>query len=116
MEHQDLIVIGAGPAGISTGIYTAYFDLKVLVFEEKIPGGLATEIPMLESYPGFNERISGSGLIDRMIEQCKKAEIEIHQLEKTIKRLNYNTISVKSAGENELRGRGVSYCAVCDGM
>jgi thioredoxin reductase (NADPH) len=138
MEHRDLI-LGAGPAGLSAGMYAAYFGCKALIFEEKIPGGLAAEIPLLENYPGFSEGISGRSLIDRMIEQCKRAEIEIRQFEKAIKlnlegrekivetdKSKYAANAVIIAlgrhskmlgvpGENEFRGRGVSYCAVCDG-
>ena len=138
MEHQNLIIIGAGPAGLSAGMHAGYFGLKTLIFEEKIPGGLAAEIPLLENYPGFSEGISGKSLIDRILKQCKRAEIEIHQLEKVI-RLNlegrekivetdkskYTADAVIIAsgrhpkmlgvpGENDLRGRGISYCAVCD--
>ena len=138
MEHRDLIVIGAGPAGLSAGIYAGYFGLKALVFEENIPGGLAAEIPLLEDYPGFNEGISGRSLVERMVGQCKKAEIEIRQFEK-VNNLNFGNkekivetdkstytadyVIIASGrhpkklgapGENELRGKGVSYCAVCD--
>lgn len=139
MEHRDLIVIGAGPAGLSAGIYAAYFGLNALIFEENIPGGLAAEIPLLENYPGISEGINGSGLIDRILKQCKRFEIEIHQFEKVAKlnlevkekiletdksKWTANTVIIASGrhskmlgvpGENELRGRGVSYCAVCDG-
>ncbi len=138
MEHRDLIVIGAGPAGLSAGIYAGYYGLKVLVFEENIPGGLAAEIPLLEDYPGFNEGISGRSLVERMVGQCKKPEIEIRQFEK-VNNLNFGNkerivetdkstytadyVIIASGrhpkklgvqGENELRGKGVSYCAVCD--
>ena len=139
MEHRDLIVIGAGPAGLSAGIYAAYFGLKALIFEENIPGGLAAEIPILENYPGLSEGISGRNLIDKMVEQCKRAKTEIHQFEKVAK-LNFevrektvetdkskytaNVVIIASgrhpkmlgvSGEKEFRGKGVSYCAVCDG-
>ena len=140
MEHRDLIIIGAGPAGLSAGLHAAYRDFKTLVLEEKVPGGLAAEIPVLENYPGFSEGITGRSLIDRMVEQCKGAEIEIHQLEKVTKlnlegrekivetdKSKYTTNGVIIAsgrylkmldvpGEYELRGKGVSYCAVCDGF
>jgi len=139
MEHRDLIIIGAGPAGLSAGIHAAWFGFKALVIEEKIPGGLAAEIPLLENYPGISEGISGAGLIDRMVAQCKATETEIHQLEKTIKlnlegrdkivetdKSKYTTDrliiasgrhskKLNVSGENELYGKGVSYCAVCDG-
>jgi thioredoxin reductase (NADPH) len=139
MENRDLIIIGAGPAGLSAAVHAACFGFKALVIEEKIPGGLAAEIPLLENYPGISERISGRNLIDRMVAQCKAAEIEIHQLEKAIKlnleggekivetyKSKYTTNSLIIAsgrylrkldvsGENEFYGKGVSYCAVCDG-
>lgn len=140
MEHYDLIIIGAGPAGLSAGLRATYFDFKALVIEEKVPGGLAAEIPVLENYPGFSEGITGRSLIDRMVEQCKKAEVEIHQLEK-VNKLNlegrekiietdkskYTASGVIIAsgryvkilnvpGEYELRSKGISYCAVCDGF
>ncbi|MBL7197670.1 MAG: FAD-dependent oxidoreductase [Candidatus Omnitrophica bacterium] len=139
MEYRDLIIIGAGPAGLSAGIHAVYFDLKASVFEENIPGGLAAEIPMLENYPGFSKGISGRSLIERMVEQCKRSEIEIHQFEKVVKlnlegrekivetdKSKYTANAVIIAlgrhprvlgvpGENEFRGKGVSYCAVCDG-
>jgi len=138
MEHRDLIIIGAGSAGLGTGIYAGYYGLKALIFEENIPGGLAAEIPLLENYPGLVDGISGRSLIDRMVEQCKKPEIEIHQFEKVAKlnlegrkkmvetdksRYTANTVIIASGrhpkvlgvpGENKLRGKGVSYCAVCD--
>ncbi len=138
MEQQDLIIIGAGPAGLSAGIHAGYRGLKALILEENISGGLAAEIPVLENYPGLNERISGGGLINKMAEQCKKYEVGIHEFEKVIK-LNFegadklvqtdkseykvrNVIiasgghagKLEAKGEEEFRGKGVSYCAVCD--
>jgi len=138
MEHRDLIIIGAGPAGLNAAVYASYFDFKPLVFEENIPGGLASEIPVLENYPGFNEKISGKDLIDRMVDQCKEAAVEIRQFEKVTKlnlegkekivetdKAQYiaNAVLIASGrhpgmlgvfGEKEFRGKGVSYCAVCD--
>lgn len=140
MEYHDLIIIGAGPAGLTAGIYAGYYQLKALILEENIPGGLAKEIPMLENYPGFSKGISGISLIDGMIEQCEIAGIKIHQLEKVIKlnlkdkkkiietdKSKYTTDDVIIAsgrhakildvpGEKEFHGKGVSYCALCDGV
>ena len=138
MEKRDLIIIGAGPAGLSGAICAGYSGFKPLVFEENMPGGLAAEIPVLENYPGIKEGISGNGLIDRMIEQCKEATVEIHQFEK-VSNLKFegeekivetdkaqyraNAVLIASGrhpnmlgvpGEKEFRGKGVSYCAVCD--
>ena len=138
MENLDLIIIGAGPAGLSAVICAVDLGLKPLVFEENIPGGLAVEIPLLENYPGFTEGISGKDLIDRLIEQCNKNAIEIHQFEKVTNlkfegeekivetdKAQYRTHAVLIAsgrhpsmlgvpGEKEFKGRGISYCAVCD--
>jgi len=138
MEQVDLIIIGAGPAGLSAGIYAGYYGLRSIIFEENIPGGLAAEIPLLEDYPGFHEGISGRSLVEKMVEQCKKPGIEIRQFEKVCnlnlgdKEKIVETDKSKYAadyviiasgrqpkilgvpGENEFRGKGVSYCAVCD--
>lgn len=138
MEHWDLIVVGAGPAGLTAGIYGARSGLKTLVLEEKIPGGEAANTPLVENYPGFPEGISGRVLTDKMTEHCWKMGAEIKELqsvaelqfgdEKMVKtnRVTYtaSTVIIASgsryrtlevAGESELRGIGVSYCAVCDG-
>lgn len=141
MKHQnaDVIVVGAGPAGLTAGMCSANYGLRTLILEEKIPGGCAAEIPRLENYPGYGDGITGSDLIDNMVQQCEKSGVEIQQLEK-VTELNltddekviktdksvYNSEAVILAmgrshnpleipGEKELRGRGVSYCAVCDG-
>ena len=139
MEHWDLIIIGAGPAGLTAGTYGARSGLKTLVLEEKTPGGALAETPLVENYPGFPKGISGLELVEKMAEQCRKVGAQINELErvvglqlekkrKTIKTdratytastviiasgSHYSTLEV--SGENEFRGRGVSYCAVCDG-
>jgi thioredoxin reductase (NADPH) len=137
-EHWDLIIVGAGPAGLTAGLYGARSGLKTLVLEEKTPGGAAAETPLVENYPGFKS-ISGRDLIDKMTEHCKKVGAKVNELEKVVeldlkgeKKIvktnkttytasaliiasgsHYRTLGVP--GENEFRGRGVSYCAVCDG-
>lgn len=139
MEHRDTIVIGAGPAGLTAGFYLARYGLEAIIFEEKITGGYAAEIPILENYPGCVEGISGKDIVDRMLAQCKKAGAEIHQFEKVIgsdfksdkpvvktKKSDFSAEAVIIAsgryprvlgvpGEDRFHGKGVSHCAVCDG-
>ena len=138
MEHWDLIIMGAGPAGLTAGLYGARSGLQTLVVEEKMPGGAVIDTPLIENYPGF-ESISGRDLADRMAEQCKKAGAKITELEKVVElslegekkvvktnRTAYTASAVIIAsgslyktlgvpGETELRGRGISYCTLCDG-
>jgi thioredoxin reductase (NADPH) len=140
MQHRDVILIGAGPAGLTAGYYCSFYGFDTLIFEEKIPGGYAAEIPILENYPGYVEGITGKDLVDKMLQQCKKNGAEIHQFEKVIelslkgeKRMVKTDKSDYSAGaviigsgrdpkalgvpgEDQFRGKGVSYCAVCDGL
>src|SRR5665647_2013161 len=79
MENWDVIIIGAGSAGLSAGIYTVRSGLKTLILDEKLPGGTISDASIVVNYPGFAE-ISGGELAEKMV-----------------------------------RGRGVSYCGVCDG-
>ena len=139
MENWDLIIIGAGPAGLTAGIYGARSGLKTLVLEEKTLGGAAADTPLVENYPGFFEGIGGRDLVDKMSEHCRKVGAEIRQLESFIgldvkgerrivktDRATYSASAVIVAsgchyrklgvpGEKEFRGRGVSYCTLCDG-
>ncbi len=139
MEHWDLIIVGAGPAGLTAGLYGARSGLKTLVLEEKTPGGAAAETPLVENYPGFYEGISGRELVEKMTEHCRKVGARINELERVAEldlkgekklvktdRAAYTASAVIIAsgchyrslgvpGEKEFRGRGVSYCAVCDG-
>ncbi len=138
MERWDLIVIGAGAAGLAAGIYGARSGLKTLVLDDRLGGGTTAEAPLVENYPGFSQ-IVGTDLADKMVLHCKKTGAVVHEVEsvvgmdlrseKKIVRTNrteyettaviiatgahYNEIGVK--GEKEFHGRGVSYCGVCDG-
>ncbi len=138
MEDWDLIIIGGGPAGLTAGIYGARSGLKTLILEEKTLGGATAESPLIENYPGF-PAISGRELVDKMAEHCRKFEVTIKDIEgavkldlkskqKTVKtdKASYSASVVIIAtgchyrelgapGEQEFKGRGVSYCAVCDG-
>ncbi len=133
----DVIILGAGPAGLSAGIYATRRNLKTLIISKDIGGqiNLATDI---ENYPGV-EKISGIELSDVMKKQCDKFGAEFItdnfvklELEGDVKKIStehkgvfeaasviiatgasHRTLGVK--GEKELTGRGISYCATCDG-
>jgi thioredoxin reductase (NADPH) len=138
MEDWDLIIIGAGAAGLAAGIYGARSGLKTLILDERMAGGTTAEAPLVENYPGFPQ-IVGTELADKMTLHCKKTGAVIHDVEsvvsmnlagekKTVKTTraeyqataviiatgaHYNELGVK--GEKEFHGKGVSYCGVCDG-
>jgi len=139
VSEWDLIIIGGGPAGLTVALYGSRSGLSTLVLEEKTTGGLLSEIPLVENYPGFSEGISGLDLAAKMTEQARRAGAEIHEIEKAesidakgklifvkTDRANYSCGALILAtgalhrplgvkGEKELKGRGVSYCALCDG-
>ncbi len=138
MENWDVIIIGAGSAGLSAGIYTVRSGLKTLLLDEKLPGGTIADASTVVNYPGFAE-ISGGDLAEKMASHCRKVGATIRELEvvnelnlqgeeKTVKTSastykakaviystgsHYREIDVK--GEKEFKGRGVSYCGICDG-
>jgi thioredoxin reductase (NADPH) len=138
MEKWDLIIIGAGAAGLAAGIYGSRSGLKTLILEEKLAGGATSDAPIVANYPGFSN-IAGAELAEKMVLHCKKTGATIHDLEtvtvldlkgekKIVKtnRSEYKAVTVIIAtgahyremgvkGEKEFRGRGVSYCGVCDG-
>lgn len=141
MEKYDIIIVGAGPGGLTAGIYAGRQGTKTLILEKELTGGVGREVPEMENYPGF-DLISGMALIDRMKSQCEK-NVEIHEFEEVIevvptKDKEYNfevktpennylskTIIITTGsghqhlnvpGEEEFKGRGVSYCATCDGL
>lgn len=138
-ESYDVIIIGGGPAGLTAAIYAARMGMRMLLLESGVLGGRALWAPVVENYPGFPEGISGTELIERIVEQAKKfgaemkfpeevLDITLDEKVKTVKtRLGeYRAFSIIIAtgaqnrrllvpGETEFLGQGVSYCAVCDG-
>ena len=137
----DAIIIGGGPAGLTAGIYLSRARMNTLLIEKAMPGGQAVLTEIIENYPGFPEGISGPELMQKMekqavrfglkIEYGEAAEVRIIEGKdnkvKIVKINNqeYNTLAVILTsgaeasklgipGEEELRGRGVSYCATCD--
>lgn len=137
-ENYDLIIIGAGPAGLTAGIYGARAGLQTVILERALPGGLAATTDYIENYPGFPDGIKGMELTEKMKKQAQHFGVEIIGSEvvslvkkehitvvKTSAR-SFETVAVIIAtgtvpkklnipGEDKLRGRGVSYCATCDG-
>lgn len=138
METLDLIVIGAGAAGLSAGIYGARSGLKTLIVEEKLAGGTTADAPWVENYPGF-QNVHGTELAQKIVAHAKISGVKINEFEKVVKlnlrsdkkiieteKTSYETGTVIVAsgsyyrqlgvpGEKEYRGRGVSYCGICDG-
>ncbi len=137
-DLYDLGIIGAGPAGLTAGIYGARAGLNTVIFERALPGGLAATTDYIENFPGFPQGIKGTKLAELMKEQVTKFGVEIIGTEiksitpdEKIIYMKTDGVQYKSKtaiiaagttpkklnipGEDELRGRGVSYCATCDG-
>jgi thioredoxin reductase (NADPH) len=138
MENWDTIIIGAGAAGLAAALYCIRSGLKTLVLEEKAAGGTTADAPIVENYPGFRS-VTGTELMQKMGEQTKAAGVTIREFEavsvldlkgeKKIVKTNksaYEVLTVIIAsgasyrqigvpGEKEFRGKGVSYCGICDG-
>ncbi len=135
MEY-DVLIIGGGPAGLTAGIYAGRAGVKTAIIERNFTGGQASETFEIENYPGFL-KVGGMELTQQMTEQAEKCGAEIIYDEpvsfdattKTVTLLDGTKISGKTiiiAGgathahlgidkEDKLRGKGVSYCATCDG-
>jgi len=137
-NFYDLIIIGAGPAGITAGIYAGRQKLKTLLICKELGGQLAKKAVDIENYPGF-EKISGVELINKFKNHLQKFGIEIKygEVTKIEKKGNKFVVFTKNSetfkslaaviasgadprpleveGEKEFLGKGVSYCAVCDG-
>lgn len=134
----DVIVIGGGPAGLTAGLYTSRARLKTLLIESPVISSQSVLTAFIENYPGFPEGIGGSALLDRIKKQAVSAGLEI--LEGDVNRVEkgkkywkvkmgdreFESLSVIIAagaqpktlnipGEEKFKGRGVSYCGVCDG-
>jgi len=139
-DYFDVVIIGAGPAGLAAAIYTSRRGLSTLLFEESIVGGRAAYAHSIENYPGFPDGISGNELVARFLAQAKKfgsvlkpgeavinlnisddvKEVMAQSGKHTSKALVVTTglkqKKLKVLGEEKFLGRGVSYCATCDGF
>lgn len=134
----DLVILGAGPAGLTAGLYAARAGLKTVLLEKAAPGGQILATDWIENYPGFPEGLSGVDLVARMTEQVKRFHLPIENGEvvsvvgnggiKTIHladaSLNARAVIVATgaspsrlgvAGEDRFYGKGVSFCGTCDG-
>jgi len=134
----DVIIIGGGPAGLTAGLYNARARLNVLLLERLAPGGQVLTTDWVENYPGFPDGVSGFELMDRMKTQAEKFGLKIQSEEVTKLDLSPNRKAVLTAGgmletkaiilccgatwkklgiegEDNLMGKGVSFCATCDG-
>lgn len=137
MEY-DVAIIGGGPAGLAAAVYAARGGMKTVIFEKALVGGQITTTADVENYPGFEDNMSGFDIADKMRKQAEKFGTEIKQENiKSIQSDNFykvvetdsNKYNVKSVilatganpsklgvqGEAKYTGRGVSYCATCDG-
>jgi len=139
VSNFDVVIVGGGPAGLAAGLYTARMNLKTLLLDRGPLGGQLLNTELVEDYPGF-ESIFGSELATKMGDHARKFGLEVREFEPVkeidkegdVKVLRMETGEeirtpalimaagglpryLGVAGEKEFQGRGVSYCAVCDG-
>ena len=137
---HDIAIIGAGPAGLTAALYARRAGYSTIVFEMGVPGGQAATTEVIDNYPGFPNGVGGSELMMKFYEQALSfgAEIKFEQVEhlelkgevKTVKTVAGKVYEAKVVvlatgahprmlgieNEDKLRGRGISYCATCDGF
>lgn len=135
----DMVIIGGGPAGYTAALYAARSGLQVIVLEKLSAGGQMALTAQIDNYPGFEDGIDGFELAEKMQLQAQRfgaqtelAEVTAVQLDSPVKKVETtegtflgrtvvfstgaNPRELGVAGEQELVGRGVHYCAACDGM
>ncbi len=139
---HDLVIIGGGPAGLSAGIYASRARLDCVLFEKMMPGGQMLLTDIIENFPGFSKPVKGPELAQEMAAQAKGAGLNIntgeitgiarakegvsHFVLTTASGVSYKALTAIAAsgaswrklgvpGELTLTGKGVSYCATCDG-
>jgi len=138
-KTYDTIIVGAGPAGLTAGIYAARIGLKTLILEGTLLGGRAIYAAMVENFPGFPDGITGAELTQKITDQAKKFGAELKFPEEVVnidlrgktklvntKKETYQTRALILStgaqrkkllvpGENKFLGQGISYCPICDG-
>ena len=137
MEQYDVLIVGAGPAGLTAGLYCGRARLKTLILDELTSGGTLLKTEKIEDYPGFEE-VTGTELAQRMEAQARKfaTDIRLESVSEVASAGAWKTVTTEQAvyragaviitaggwpkklevpGEETLAGKGVSYCALCDG-
>lgn len=142
-EHDqqlyDVIIIGGGPAGLAAGLYAGRARLRTLILEKATTGGQAATTELIENYPGFPDGVGGYELSQTMRQQAERFGCQIQEIKPVInieadgdirlvntevEAFRAKTVIVATGteartlgvpGESEFRGKGVSYCATCDG-
>jgi len=137
-EIKDVIMVGGGPSALTAAIYTSREDLDTTIYEKAVVGGIPAVVDMIDNYPGFPDGIEGSVLAEQMEKQAKRfgAKIEFGDVtairkdgELVVLTVDETEIKTKAVliatgnsnsklgvpGELEYYGRGVHYCATCDG-
>lgn len=138
-EYYDVIIIGGGPAGLSAAIYALRASMRTVLIEKASPGGQITLTDEVENYPGF-KNINGYDLSEKFLSHAKSYNLEVLSQEAAVLEpgLDWHTVQLNGdeqlkshavilasgglprklniPGEDEFYGKGVSYCAVCDGF
>jgi thioredoxin reductase (NADPH) len=139
-EYHEAIIIGGGPAGLTAGLYLMRAGIDALLLEKGLPGGTPLNTGRIENYPGFPEGISGRELMDRKVNHAKAFGLHIKEFA-NVEALSFEgerfiiktseglfesigvivatgteSMKMNIPGERELAGRGISYCATCDGL
>jgi thioredoxin reductase (NADPH) len=137
-EVYEVIIIGGGPGGLTAGLYTSRARLSTLLIESALFGGQMTTTELIENYPGFPQGVTGDELSRLMEDQAKKfgmktvtqevvkvsleGDVKVVQTYETTYRCEALIVSTGAEyrklgvpGEKEFAGKGVSYCATCDG-
>jgi len=137
-EIRDVVMIGAGPSALAAAVYTTREDIDTVLYEKSVIGGLAAITDQVDNYPGFPDGIPGLQLADQLQKQAERfgAEIEFGDISAIKDMGDYKSVTVDGKevkaktvliatgsdykklgipGEKEFYGRGVHYCATCDG-
>lgn len=138
-DHYELVILGAGPAGLSAGLYAARARVDHVIIEKGAPGGQVLNTDWVDNYPGFPDGISGFDLSEKMTEHAKRFDVNIQYGEvesvdlsdednKILRMTDGKEVrcdaliictgarpnNLHVPGEVEFRGKGVSYCGTCD--